>query len=83
MEFIDTPGLHASNTMHAANKTLLRKIKAAYKWHKPNYVFYVDRLDATRPSLGELTLLGLINETLGAKVWKGWGWTDGVCGWGG
>jgi GTPase Era involved in 16S rRNA processing len=43
MEFIDTPGLHASSTMHAANKALLRKIKAAHKWHKPNYVFYVDR----------------------------------------
>ena len=71
MEFIDTPGLHASNTMHAANKALLRKIKAAHKWHKPNYVFYVDRLDATRPSLGELTLLGLINESLGAKVCVG------------
>ena len=70
MEFIDTPGLHASNTMHNANKQLLRKIKAAYSWHKPNYVLYVDRLDASRPSLGELTLLSLINETLGAKVWR-------------
>lgn len=28
------------------------------------------RLDATRPSLGELGLLGLINEALGAKVWR-------------
>ena len=43
MEFIDTPGLHASNLMHTANKQLLMKIKAAYLGHKPNYVFYVDR----------------------------------------
>ncbi|KAG1671540.1 hypothetical protein FOA52_011262 [Chlamydomonas sp. UWO 241] len=70
MEFIDTPGLHASNTRQLQNKKLLRSIKSAYERHKPNYVFYVDRLDATRPSLGELTLLGLMNESLGPKVWR-------------
>lgn len=138
LEFIDTPGLHASSTMHAANKALLRKMKAAYKWHKPNYVFYVDRwgracwlldpcvhvrpcalfvevtptaplarsvtgcgpswctcvplalamaasanhalsacrrlvrcrADAARPSLGELTVLGQVNEAFGAQVWQ-------------
>uniref|UniRef100_A0A7R9V4P2 AIG1-type G domain-containing protein n=1 Tax=Chlamydomonas euryale TaxID=1486919 RepID=A0A7R9V4P2_9CHLO len=70
LSFIDTPGLHASNTRQLANKQLLKQIKAAYNRHKPNFVFYVDRLDATRPSLGELNLLGLMNEVLGPKVWR-------------
>jgi len=70
IEFIDTPGLHAASTAHTENKNILKRIKAAYKWHKPNYVFYVDRVDAARPALGELTLLSLINQQLGAKVWR-------------
>lgn len=68
MEFIDTPGLQASSTRQADNRAALKAVKAAYRWHKPNYVFWVDRLDAGRPALGELTLLGLVNEALGAKV---------------
>ncbi|GIL74794.1 hypothetical protein Vretifemale_4702 [Volvox reticuliferus] len=68
--FIDTPGLHAAAARTAENKAILRSIRAAYKWHKPDYVFYVDRLDATRPGLGELGLLSLITESLGTGVWK-------------
>jgi len=43
-------------------------------------VLWVDRLDAVRPSLGDLSLLGLVNEALGAKVraWGGGGWVGGV-----
>ncbi len=43
MTFIDTPGLHASNDQQLTNLALLRRIKGAYKRHKPNFVFYVDR----------------------------------------
>ncbi|GIL48193.1 hypothetical protein Vafri_4877 [Volvox africanus] len=68
--FIDTPGLHAAAARTAENKAILRSVRAAYKWHKPDYVFYVDRLDATRPGLGELGLLSLITESLGPGVWK-------------
>jgi len=70
LELIDTPGLHASSSKQAENRALLKGIRAAYRWHKPNYVFWVDRLDAGRPALGELSLLGLINEALGGKVWR-------------
>ncbi|GLI69475.1 hypothetical protein VaNZ11_014107 [Volvox africanus] len=68
--FIDTPGLHAAAARTAENKAILRSVRAAYRWHKPDYVFYVDRLDATRPGLGELGLLSLITESLGPGVWK-------------
>ncbi|KAG2490023.1 hypothetical protein HYH03_011488 [Edaphochlamys debaryana] len=70
LTFIDTPGLHAAAGRTAENKAILRSVRAAYKWHKPDYVFYVDRLDATRPGLGELGLLGLITEALGPGVWR-------------
>ncbi len=36
--------------------------------YRPNYVFWVDRLDSGRPPLGELSLLGQINEMLGSGV---------------
>ncbi|KAF5834447.1 hypothetical protein DUNSADRAFT_8909 [Dunaliella salina] len=68
-EFIDTPGLQAAANKQAENRALLKGIRAAYRWHKPNYVLWVDRLDAVRPSLGDLSLLGLVNEALGAKLW--------------
>ncbi|GFR46255.1 hypothetical protein Agub_g7807 [Astrephomene gubernaculifera] len=70
LTLIDTPGLHAAASRTADNKALLRGIRAAYKWHKPDYVFYVDRLDVTRPGFGELGLLGLITEALGPAVWR-------------
>ena len=67
-EFIDTPGLQPYAGCQAENRALLKGIRAAYRWHKPNYVLWVDRLDAVRPSLGDLSLLGLVNEALGVKV---------------
>ncbi|PNW70794.1 hypothetical protein CHLRE_17g734300v5 [Chlamydomonas reinhardtii] len=70
LTFIDTPGLHASASRTADNRAILRAVRAAYRWHKPDYVFYVDRLDATRPGFGEMGLLGLITESLGAGVWR-------------
>lgn len=42
-KLIDTPGLQASSGCVAENRAALRSIRAAYKWHKPSYVFYVDR----------------------------------------
>ncbi|KAG2429457.1 hypothetical protein HYH02_014039 [Chlamydomonas schloesseri] len=70
LTFIDTPGLHASAARTADNRAILRSVRAAYKWHKPDYVFYVDRLDATRPGFGEMGLLSLITEALGPAVWR-------------
>lgn len=72
-EFIDTPGLQAAASKQAENRAALKGIRAAYRWHKPNYVLWVDRLDAVRPSLGDLSLLGLVNEALGTKVSAGSG----------
>lgn len=43
LTFIDTPGLHASASRTADNRAILRAVRAAYRWHKPDYVFYVDR----------------------------------------
>jgi hypothetical protein len=43
LTFIDTPGLDPSAARVAENKAILRGVRAAYKRHKPDYVFYVDR----------------------------------------
>lgn len=40
---IDTPGLLPAACRTADNKAILRAIRSAYRWHKPDYVFYVDR----------------------------------------
>jgi hypothetical protein len=115
LRFIDTPGLEPAAAATARNRAVLRSVRGAYRWHTPDYVFYVDRraqrsvvclvvrpvgasvprfllarlsrlptsdqphvlpsvpltrLDAGRPSLGELGLLGLIGEALGPGVWR-------------
>ncbi len=49
------------------NASTLKAIKAAYKWHKPNFIIYLDRLDAARPGLGDLGVLQQINEALGLQ----------------
>ena len=43
MVLIDTPGLQASSDKQLENLALLRKIKAAHKKYKPNFLVYVDR----------------------------------------
>eukprot|EP00798_Chlamydomonas_sp_ICE-L_P010149 gene10149-8052_t len=70
LELIDTPGLHASSSCVTENKTLLRKIKRVYLRQKPSYVFYVDRLDAARPGLGELSLMSMMTQVFGVKMWR-------------
>jgi hypothetical protein len=34
VEFIDTPGLSAASTCTADNRSILKAVRAAYKWHK-------------------------------------------------
>jgi hypothetical protein len=46
MEFIDTPGLHASTSCAQENRTALRNIQSVIKKHKPGYTFWVDRCAA-------------------------------------
>jgi hypothetical protein len=43
LTLVDTPGLTASAAGAAANASILRSIKAAYKKHHPDLVLYVDR----------------------------------------
>lgn len=76
---IDTPGLVASADAAACNTRTLRSIKGAYKRHSPQFVLYVDRLDAARPGFGELGLLGQITQVcwvhVGLRVVRvGWFW---------
>jgi hypothetical protein len=59
---------HLPQLLPAQNSTTLKAIKAAYKWHKPNFVIYVDRLDAQRAGLGDMGLLQQINEALGLQA---------------
>lgn len=60
--FIDTPGLHASSADALKNAALLSSIRRAYMWHKPDTVWYVDRLDAAKPGLGEMGVLELVTK---------------------
>lgn len=68
--FIDTPGLHACSSYHTQNRALLKTIKRVYDWHKPNFVLYVDRLDAAKGGFGELSLLGQITQVMGQAMWR-------------
>jgi len=43
LTLVDTPGLTASAAGAAANASILRGIKAAFKKHSPDLVLYVDR----------------------------------------
>ncbi|KAI8472281.1 MAG: hypothetical protein J3K34DRAFT_519900 [Monoraphidium minutum] len=70
LTIIDTPGLHASSDAALANRGALRAAARAYKRHKPDFVIYVDRLDAARPSFGELSTLTQLGEVLGKGVWR-------------
>ncbi|KAJ9516545.1 hypothetical protein QJQ45_015102 [Haematococcus lacustris] len=70
LELIDTPGLHPSSSASGHNRAVLKAVKAAYRWHKPNYVFWVDRLDSSRTPMADLALLQQLNAALGTKVWR-------------
>ncbi|KIY94001.1 Translocase of chloroplast 90 [Monoraphidium neglectum] len=70
LTIIDTPGLHASSDMALSNRGILRSIGRAYKKHKPDFVIYVDRLDAAKASFGELSTLTQLGEVLGKGVWR-------------
>ncbi|KAL6759900.1 hypothetical protein V8C86DRAFT_2563689 [Haematococcus lacustris] len=70
LELIDTPGLHPSSSASGHNRAVLKAVKAAYRWHKPNYVFWVDRLDSSRTPMADLALLQQLNGALGTKVWR-------------
>ncbi len=89
LTFIDTPGLHASAARVAENKAILRGVRAAYRRHKPDYIFYVDRWGAERVVAVVVlcTANGLCKSrrpgSLGpatSSTWTGGSGTGGGCG---
>jgi len=70
LTLIDTPGLEASSDARKANAATLRAAAGALRRRKPDFVVYVDRLDAPKAGFGDLSVLQQIGAALGKGVWR-------------
>ncbi|KAL3626515.1 hypothetical protein CASFOL_030064 [Castilleja foliolosa] len=70
IKIFDTPGLRTSPTDQSLNRKILSSIKKVMQKSPPDFILYVDRLDADFSNLNDLPLMKLITSFLGSSIWK-------------